>query len=162
MKTNNLRVTQSKLRYNTDAMNSIRLFVKNGGDFINIEKKIILIQTEDDLFWIRDGLHRICSIFLERKSQELFPEEYKIETYTYKQVNSFNFSKKFYTPIDLHSEVRRYDLTFFRTFINAASNYFNEDDLMKLINKISYLYKSDRQPHHSTIETFTKEVFYEN
>lgn len=129
MKIDGLIPTQNFIR-NYESVLEMKSFVENKGVF-NLEsmqqyheglqinrtpQRIAISKCEDEATYIRDGHHRILSIWLANR-ETLLSEEYVIENRSYEdfmEVSKQAFDKGFVTPFDPRLYVRFANLMFYK------------------------------------------------
>lgn len=116
-------------------------FVKEGGfftsetlsSFLTTKRKdssllfnlnpIKIVQFEDGLNFLHDGLHRSTAIWIAGR-KILDPREFVVENWTYKEYLEINLSDKWYTPFDPRKEVRVND---FLAYKRLVEDFINKD-----------------------------------
>ena len=92
-------------------------------DFGCRSNKLIAISVfPDGKMFLRDGLHRVTAIHLERPGRELHESEYVLEPMTYRRYATPNLEKGWITPFDPRFEVRLNDFIDFKNGVGSAED----------------------------------------
>lgn len=166
MKITNLIPTQDGYRLSPDEMMVMVDFVRDGGiyteDVMRANQShpaplpIAINQFEDDLFFVRDGLHRLTSIFLGGRD-ELYPSEYVVEQYTYKRYGSVNLDMGWVTPFNPKTHVRTPNFMAFRDEVNDLIR--QGLDPREFIFSNTHKYLVPRMPYHDDLDRLTRHFF---
>lgn len=161
-----LKLTQSSLRMEDQIEDMVEL-VANGGRF-NLERVtyhakkygsrpllIAINKFEDGELYVRDGHHRVGSIWLAGR-EFLYDDEYVFEYYTYKEFDEINFDMSYVTPFDPRYEVRFGDFGPFRRETMRIYNELGEAKALKYIENNRHLYCSKREPNFGIEQLFRK------
>jgi len=157
-----LHPTQDGFRHSPkEVLNMIR-FVNEGGRF-NTESLnnhdpekhnplVAVTQFEDGSLYIRDGFHRVMSIFIGRTNGVLYHDEYFLENLTYNRMMTPNLKMRYYTPFDPRIEVRASDFGNFITQVEEVIQ--NQKDPLEFIQSNREIYVRSKQSHHESVELF--------
>ena len=152
-----LKLTQESLRLE-EQLDLMVDYVKNGGKF-TIEaiqthlfklgrthrpSLISLNRFEDGELYVRDGHHRVGSIWLAGR-EYLHDDEYVIENYTYKEYLEINFESSYVTPFDPRSEVRFGNFYGFRQEVMSVFHTQGEAAAMRYIEENRHKYCAPRR-----------------
>lgn len=169
--------TQNDLR-NIDQMKAMIDYVKTGGIFSNEsisffdifskensrnEKRqpplIKIACFEDGKKYLHDGHHRTTSIFLGNR-KFLYPEEYVIENWKYKDFLEINLDQKWYTPYDPRSEARICQIKHYKDQIKDLIKNNTTKQSIEYFIRYSYETKVYVEPKKVyTIEDLSKQYF---
>lgn len=96
-------------------------------------------QFEDESLYPRDGHHRLIGILLGGRDC-LLPSEYQIVRRTYSQYTEINLAAGWVTPFDPRTELRKEDLSDWKTRIAQLRQIGSEPEVISFIraNKASY------------------------
>lgn len=142
-----LYLTQEGFRHSKEHVKSMIEFAKNGGRFDSDSLKkfdphrvnlIAITKFEDGSFYVRDGFHRVVSIYLGRSEKFLYDDEYFIENLTFKRMMTPNLDLKYFTPFDPRVEVRAADFQNFRDQVQSVID--RQEDPIDFINKNRHAY----------------------
>lgn len=144
MKISSLIPTQHSIRNPSIIPNMIEFITNNGKfDYLSLmnynssnntnrnSSLIILNQFEDGQIYIQDGHHRIIAIFLAERDF-LYPDEYKIETWTYSEYTELterSIKSNWLTPFDPRTHTRHAE------FHNYKNQVPKDVDLAKIFIK---------------------------
>lgn len=134
MDTRSLIVTQHELRQDLNAM---KKWVLDGGRWGNIQ----ISRFEDGLLYIHDGHHRTAATFLAGRSL-LYPEEYRITDWTYKDYLDINFDAHWVTPYDPRTECRLPDIASFKDHVLGI---LDREEAIEYIKTHKHLYAESRK-----------------
>jgi hypothetical protein len=96
-----------------------RFFEQDGDTYGWGNRKVSVVHTEDDLYYLWDG-HHIISAAHWAGHETIPASNYTITEMTYKKVMSINFDKGYVTPFNLQTECRLSD------FINFKKKILSE------------------------------------
>ena len=134
-------------------------FVQSGGRFSqtmlrkhNLDRTTLIVLTrfEDGKLYIRDGIHRIFSIWMAGRAS-LFSSEYDVEEMTYDLYLRINFEKGWVTPFDPRTHVRLADFWDFKRQVMDLWKQGKEDDAKLYISRHSDQYCIPRTEEHNHI-----------
>jgi hypothetical protein len=156
-----LHPTQDGFRHSSEEVAEMIRYVQGGGTF-NLEslnkyapeKNLLVAITrfEDGSLYIRDGFHRVMSIFIGRPSGVLYDNEYFLENLTYQRMMAPNLGMGYYTPFDPRVEVRASDFGNFRTQIE---NMIDANiDPLEFIRLNHDVYCRPKKSHHESVQAF--------
>lgn len=113
-------------------------------NFIKREKPALIIETEDSKKFIFDGHHYFCAA--ARNNIEFNVLDFKIEKFTYEQLNSFNWDCNFITPFNPRTSCRLHNLPKFKSvFLEKVSScLITKEQAEYLIRKKQHLYSESR------------------
>jgi hypothetical protein len=104
---------------------------------------ILLSKMEDNVVYLHDGMHRLCSYFLFGLS-ELPEDSFKVKGMTYKQYADINWFVGYVTPFDLRTECRIADLYNWKNKVFAFKECVGEKAAEWYIKLNDFEYKEDR------------------
>lgn len=119
----NLIPTQDGYRLDSSTRQSMLDFVADAGVYNEDSIKshrctrnslIAVTRFPDGKLFLRDGLHRVTSVYIARIIPALFDEEYVIENMTYDMWTNPAPDNGWYTPFDPRKEVRVPDFLKFK------------------------------------------------
>lgn len=153
-----IKVTQDGFRLSTEAVLKMVEYVRNGGKYTEAAMRsynpksvnlIAITQFEDGDLYLRDGLHRVASIYLAGRPM-LYEDEYVIEHMTYSMYNEINLAVGYVTPFDPRTEVR---LANFGDFKAEVLEIIAEGvSPAEFILKNRHRYCVPRQPSHNLFD----------
>lgn len=156
-----LKPMQDGIRHSIEHFEEMAEYVRQGGRFdlesINQftpnSKLIAIPKMEDGQQYVRDGFHRVLSIFLHRPDGIIYDDEFVIENLTYLRMMTPNLSIRYYTPFDPRTEVRVSDFCKFRDEVDRVISEKQEDPL-EFIRRNRHLYVVPKKKYHETVSTF--------
>lgn len=122
MDVRSIHLTQSGFRLSCLQFAGMVEFVSSGGFYTqqalinrnpNRKSLIAINQFEDGEFYVRDGMHRLASIYIGGRTK-LREDEFFVEQWTYDQYREINLDTGWFTPFDPKFEVRRPDFFDFK------------------------------------------------
>jgi len=163
----NLRLAQDGFRLPKAEIQAMIQFVTAGGkyDLETLQKYeststdlIALTRFEDGNVYVRDGVHRISSVYLGRAEPILFDEEYRIEDMPYSMYMETNHKKGWFTPFDPRKEVRRANLKEYRDSVMEVINAGG--DVEEFIKQNHDKYLVAREDYHDSIRPFVSKFWF--
>lgn len=123
MRVDDLIPTQDGFRLPVQTRERMVEFVRRGGiyDLESIaahsgQRRLIAIDRfPDGRCFVRDGIHRVISIYLARSGRCLCAGEYHVSERDYSTYSEIDIADGWYAPFDPREEVRLADFTAFRT-----------------------------------------------
>lgn len=157
-----LNVMQEDLRHWNDIFD-MSYFVSNGGiwnkntlenyslkNTLENYSLIVISVFEDGQKYIHDGLHRCVATYLGGRDF-LYPEEYKIKEWKYKDYTDFAPENEWYTPFDPRTHLRIANLKEFKEKVKELCEK-DKKKALEWIESNSLLYKHLRK--FLTLEEF--------
>lgn len=161
-----LKLTQDGFRLKRDELLKMAEFVKGGGIFDKASlaahnpdrtSLIAINRFEDGDLYVRDGMHRLAAIHLGGR-QELMPEEFFIEEYSYALYLEVNLAENWVTPFDPRIHVRVPEFFGFKNLIHIFKHRGDSDEqLLQEIAEGTEMYRTDRRPVHDSIIAYLDE-----
>ena len=121
---------------------------------------IAITRFPDGKLFIRDGLHRVTSIYIARADRVLYETEYVVEDMSYEMYLNPAPDKGWYTPFDPRTEVRLPDFFDFKSkvleiqdideqveyILAHKSDYAIERSILHTIEGLSALWRNGLHP----------------
>jgi hypothetical protein len=164
-----LRLMQEGFRLPPAKMRQMIDYTKSGGRYdpeslqlFDPEQTalIAIVEFDDGVRYVRDGFHRVMSIFAGRPNQTIDPDEYVLEQKTYQGYLTPKLEMGYFTPFDPRTEVRIADFSFFRWHIQALQAAGQDPTSFIMANR--HLYTRARKPEHDTVQVFASQWFRKN
>lgn len=115
---------------------------------------VVLNRFEDGKIYIHDGVHRAATILAGREGAVLQAEEYRIDSYSYREYDEINIDAGYLTPFDPRQEVRVADLRRFQSRVRKVIE--SGRDLKQFILDHRQLYARPRQPYHASLDLMVR------
>ena len=155
--------TQDGYRLPRETRENMLSFVANGGRYDEASIKahrctrnfmIAVTRFEDGALYLRDGLHRVTSIYISRPEKVLYDDEFIFEDMTYDMWINAEPSKGWYTPFDPRTDVRLPDFLDFKREVQAMEDSASAEEIADFINQNRHRYLVTRNASH-TIEALS-------